>query len=189
MLSGDEFSRIRYIDPSDLDIIYQAIRGTIAPGSGVTYIPAPPDSDKKNAPELSGLRTEAARLSRALDRLKKAYLFDDDAMSEAEYLSTRSEPPTRINNKIADALTDESYSAAAELSFVNSASSFLLSYRLQGADHIVYSDFAASVDALVLKNFVNMIVDHITVKDGDPVEIVFKNGLRNRFIYQDDATV
>lgn len=192
LLSGDEFSRIRYIDPSDLDIIYQAIRGTIAPGSGVTYIPAPPDSDKKDVPELSGLRAEAARLSRALDRLKKAYLFDDDAMSEAEYLSTRSELTeqlTRINNKIADALTDESYSAAAELSFVNSASSFLLSYRLQGADHIVYSDFAASVDALVLKNFVNMIVDHITVKDGDPVEIVFKNGLRNRFIYQDDATV
>ena len=113
-------------------------------------------------------------------------------MSEAEYLSTRSELTeqlTRINNKIADALTDESYSAAAELSFVNSASSFLLSYRLQGADHIVYSDFAASVDALVLKNFVNMIVEHITIKDGDPVEIVFKNGLRNRFVYQDDATV
>ena len=192
LLSGDEFSRIRYIDPSDLDIIYQAIRGTISSGSGVTYIPAPPDSDKKDAPELSGLRTEAARLSRALERLKKAYLFDDDAMSEAEYLSTRSELTeqlTRINNKIADALTDESYSAAAELSFVNSASSFLLSYRLQGTDHIVYSDFAASVEALVLKNFVNMIVDHITVKDGDPVEIVFKNGLRNRFVYQDDAAV
>ncbi|MCI9272249.1 MAG: hypothetical protein HFH11_14180, partial [Dorea sp.] len=189
LLSGDEFSRIRYIDPSDLDIIYQAIRGTIAPGSGVTYVPTPPTSDKKDVPELSGLRAEAARLSRALERLKKIYLFDDNSISEAEYLSTRSdltEQLTRINNKIADALTDESYSAAAELSFVNSASSFLLSYRLQGAEHIVYSDFAASVEKSVLKNFVNMIVGHITIKNGDPVEIVFKNGLRNRFVYQDD---
>lgn len=191
LLSGDEFSRIRCVDPADLDIIYQAIRGTISSGSGVTYIPAPPDSDEKDAPELSGLRAEAARLSRALERLKKAYLFDENALPENEYLSTRAdltEQLTRINNKIADALTDESYSAAAELSFVNSASSFLLSYRLQGADHIVYSDFAASVDRSVLKNFVNMIVDHITIKNGDPVEIVFKNGLRNRFVYQDDAT-
>lgn len=192
LLSGDEFSRIRCVDPADLDIIYQAIRGTISSGSGVTYIPAPPDSGEKDAPELSGLRAEAARLSRALERLKKAYLFDENALPENEYLSTRAdltEQLTRINNKIADALTDESYSAAAELSFVNSASSFLLSYRLQGADHIVYSDFAASVDRSVLKNFVNMIVDHITVRDGDPVEIVFKNGLRNRFIYQDDDAV
>lgn len=192
LLSGDEFSRVRYLDPADLDIIYQAIRGTIPPGSGMTCVPAPPTSDKKGASELSELRAEAARLSRALDRLKKAYLFDDDAISEAEYLSTRSdltEQLTRINNKIADTLTDESYSSAAELSFVNSASSFLLSYRLQGTEHIVYSDFAASVERSVLKNFVNMIVAQITVKDGKPVEIVFKNGLRNRFVYQDDSTL
>ena len=188
LLSGDEFSRIRCVNPADLDIIYQAIRGTIAPGSGLTYIPTPPTSNETDAPELSELRADAARLSRALERLKKAYLFDDNALPENEYLSTRAdltEQLTRINNKIADALTDESYSAAAELSFVNSASAFLLSYRLQGAEHIVYSDFAASVDASVLKSFVNMIVDHIVIKDGDPVEIVFKNGLRNRFIYEE----
>lgn len=187
LLSGEEFDRIRCVNPADLDIIYQAIRGTIAPGSGLTYIPAPPTNNETDAPELSELRADAARLSRALERLKKAYLFDDNALPENEYLSTRAdltEQLARINNKIADALTDESYSAAAELSFVNSASSFLLSYRLQGAEHIVYSDFAASVDASVLKSFVNMIVDHIVIKDGDPVEIVFKNGLRNRFIYE-----
>ena len=71
---------------------------------------------------------------------------------------------------------------------MSSASSFLLSHRLQGTDHISYSDFAASVERVVLKGFVNMIVDRITLKDGDPVEIIFKNGLRNRFIYQDDAS-
>ena len=187
LLSGDEFSRIRCMDPADLDIIYQAIRGTIAPGSGVTYIPAQTTSTKNDVPELSELRAEATRLSRALERLKKAYLFDENALPENEYLSTQAdltEQLTRINNKITDALTDESYSAATELSFVNSASSFLLSYRLQSADHIVYSDFAASVERSVLKNFVNIIMDHITIKNGVPVEIVFKNGLRNRFIYE-----
>jgi hypothetical protein len=120
-----------------------------------------------------------------MERLKKAYLFDNETISESEYVSTRQdlqEQLTAINNKIADALTDESYQEAAELSFVNSASSFLLSYRLQGTDRIIYSDFAAAVEKTVLKNFVGMIIDHIVIRDSYPVEIVFKNGLRNRFI-------
>ena len=188
LLSGEEFDRIQNIDPADLDVVYQAIRGTIAPSKGLSYIPTPPDHGQKDETELSGLRAEASRLSRALDRLKKAYLFDDNALPESEYLSTRqdlTEQLTAVNNKIADALTDESYSEATELSFVNSASSFLLSYRLQGSDHIVYSDFAAAVEKSVLKNFVNLIIDHIVIRESYPVEIVFKNGLRNRFVLKD----
>ena len=138
------------------------------------------------APEISGLRAEAGKLSRALDRLKKAFLFDDGGIPESEYLSTRAdlqERLTAVNNKIADALTGDSYSEAAELSFVNSASSFLLSYRLQSGDHIDYSDFAATVDKTVLKDFVNLVIDKILIKDSKVVEIIFKNGLRNRFEY------
>ena len=186
LLSGEEFDRIEKIDPADLDVIYQAIRGTIAPSKGLSYIPAPIESrQQKDESGLNDLRAEASRLSRALDRLKKAYLFDDNALPESEYLSTRqdlTEQLTAVNNKIADALTDESYQEAAELSFVNSASSFLLSYRLQGTDRIIYSDFAAAVEKSVLKNFVSLIIDHIVIRDSYPVEIVFKNGLRNRFI-------
>ena len=186
LLSGDEFDRIEKIDPADLDVIYQAIRGTIAPSKGLSYIPAPIESrQQKDETGLNDLRAEASRLSRALDRLKKAYLFDDDALPESEYLSTRqdlTEQLTAVNNKIADALTDESYQEAAELSFVNSASSFLLSYRLQGTDRIIYSDFASAVEKSVLKNFVGLIIDHIVIRDSYPVEIVFKNGLRNRFV-------
>lgn len=188
LLSGEEFDRIQNINPADLDVVYQAIMGTIAPSKGLSYIPTPPDHCQKDETELSGLRAEASRLSRALDRLKKAYLFDDNALPESEYLSTRqdlTEQLTAVNNKIADALTDESYSEAAELSFVNSASSFLLSYRLQGSDHIVYSDFAAAVEKSVLKNFVNLIIDHIVIRESYPVEIVFENGLRNRFVLKD----
>lgn len=187
LLSGEEFQNVLCIDPADLDIIFQAITGTIVSGSGATYIPTPPGKSD-TPPEISALRSEATKLSRALERLKKAYLFDDEAMSEKEYLSTRSdltEQLTAINNKIAETLSDESYSEAAELSFVNSASSFLLSYRLQSADHIVYSDFAATVDKRILKNFVNMIIEKVVVKNGTPVEILFKNGLRNRFISKD----
>ena len=118
--------------------------------------------------------------------MKKSFLFDDGGIPESEYLSTRAdlqERLTAVNNKIADALTGDSYSEAAELSFVNSASSFLLSYRLQSGDHIDYSDFAATVDKTVLKDFVNLVIEKIIIKDSKVVEIIFKNGLRNRFEY------
>ena len=183
LLSGPEFEDIKYINRDDLDIIVQAIRGSVK--GGATFVPSPPGSEK-DAPEIEGLRAEADKLSRALDRLKKAFLFDDSGIPESEYLSTRSdlqERLTAVNNKIADALTGDSYSEAAELSFVNSASSFLLSYRLQSGDHIDYSDFASTVDKQVLKDFVSLVIDRIILKDSKIQEIVFKNGLRNRFIY------
>lgn len=183
LLSGPEFKDIKYINRDDLDIIVQAIRGSVK--GGATFVPSPPGSEK-DAPEIEGLRAEADKLSRALDRLKKAFLFDDSGIPESEYLSTRSdlqERLTAVNNKIADALTGDSYSEAAELSFVNSASSFLLSYRLQSGEHIDYSDFASTVDKQVLKDFVSLVIDRIILKDSKIQEIVFKNGLRNRFIY------
>ena len=183
LLSGPEFKDIKYINRDDLDIIVQAIRGSVK--GGATFVPSPPGSEK-DAPEIEGLRAEADKLSRALDRLKKAFLFDDSGIPESEYLSTRSdlqERLTAVNNKIADALTGDSYSEAAELSFVNSASSFLLSYRLQSGDHIDYSDFASTVDKQVLKDFVSLVIDRIIIKDSKIQEIVFKNGLCNRFIY------
>lgn len=183
LLSGPEFKDVKYINRDDLDIIVQAIRGSVK--GGATFVPSPPGSEK-DAPEIEGLRAEADKLSRALDRLKKAFLFDDSGIPESEYLSTRSdlqERLTAVNNKIADALTGDSYSEAAELSFVNSASSFLLSYRLQSGDHIDYSDFASTVDKQVLKDFVSLVIDRIVLKDSKIQEIVFKNGLRNRFIY------
>lgn len=183
LLSGPEFKDIKYINRDDLDIIVQAILGNVK--GGATFVPSPPGSEK-DAPEIEGLRAEADKLSRALDRLKKAFLFDDSGIPESEYLSTRSdlqERLTAVNNKIADALTGDSYSEAAELSFVNSASSFLLSYRLQSGDHIDYSDFASTVDKQVLKDFVSLVIDRIILKDSKIREIVFKNGLRNRFIY------
>lgn len=185
LLSGPEYESINRMNREDLSIIFQAIQGS-GQRSGATFVPSLPGSEK-DAPEISGLRAEADKLSRALDRLKKAFLFDDGGIPESEYLSTRAdlqERLTAVNNKIADTLTGDSYSETAELSFVNSASSFLLSYRLQSGDHIDYSDFAATVDKTVLKDFVNLVVDRIIIKDSKVVEIVFKNGLRNRFEYR-----
>ena len=108
-------------------------------------------------------------------------------MDEREYITTRAkleEDLTRINNEIAEA-EEETFDDVSELSFVHSASEFLLSYQIQSDDPIVYSDFAPIVGNDTLKNFVNMIIDRIEIKNRNVTSITFKNGLEARFIYKD----
>ena len=129
---------------------------------------------------------EAAKISRALDRLKKAYLFDDKTMGEREYMTTRAELEetlTRLNNEIADD-EETAFVNVSELSFVTSASEFLLSYKIQADDPIVYSDFAPIVGNEALRKFVALLISRVDIGQGRVVGINFKNGLEMRFIYR-----
>ncbi|MBR2036223.1 MAG: hypothetical protein IKA09_00685, partial [Lachnospiraceae bacterium] len=129
-----------------------------------------------------------AQIERALERLKKLYLFDDEGMDEKEYLATRgelSEKLIRLSNMIADAEQSAFESEYGEMAFVNSASSFLVSYKIQSGERIVYNEFAAAVDDDVLRNFVLLIIDKIVIKAGKVSSITFKNGLENKFVYKE----
>ena len=184
LLSGDPFADIAAIDSGSLRQIFDALRGVSRSAS--SYIPAPLPQSKEKGASIAAKRKEADKIARAIERLKKAYLFDDDAMDEREYLTTRSsleEDLTRLNNEIADA-EEAAFNDVSELSFVQSASEFLLSYKIQSGEPIVYSDFAPIVGNETLKKFVNVIIEKIEIKNGRVASILFKNGLEARFIYK-----
>ena len=184
LLSGDPFTDIAAIDSGSLRQIFDALRGVSRSAS--SYIPAPLPQSKEKGASIAAKRKEADKIARAIERLKKAYLFDDDAMDEREYLTTRSsleEDLTRLNNEIADA-EEAAFNDVSELSFVQSASEFLLSYKIQSGEPIVYSDFAPIVGNETLKKFVNVIIEKIEIKNGRVASILFKNGLEARFIYK-----
>lgn len=184
LLSGDPFADIAAIDSGSLRQIFDALRGVSRSAS--SYIPAPLPQSKEKGASIAAKRKEADKITRAIERLKKAYLFDDDAMDEREYLTTRAsleEDLTRLNNEIADA-EEAAFNDVSELSFVQSASEFLLSYKIQSGEPIVYSDFAPIVGNETLKKFVNVIIEKIEIKNGRVASILFKNGLEARFIYK-----
>ena len=94
---------------------------------------------------------------------------------------------TRLNNEIRDA-EEASFGRVEELNFVSSASSFLLSYSIQSGEHIQYNEFAAAVDDQVLKDFLNLIIDHIVVSEGSskcgPIAIcLILKSKKSRFKY------
>lgn len=187
LLQGDVFSDVLQMDAVSLRQIFDALRGVSRGGS--SFIPAPLEKKKSDdAAMIEKKRSEAAKIGRALERLKKAYLFDDNVMNEREYITTRArleEDLTRLNNEIADK-EESAFETVSELSFVTSASEFLLSYQIQSGDPVVYSDFAPIVGNETLKNFVQKIIDRIEIKRARVSAIVFKNGLDARFILKDE---
>lgn len=187
LLQGDVFSDVLQMDAVSLRQIFDALRGVSRGGS--SFIPAPLEKKKSDdAAMIEKKRNEAAKIGRALERLKKAYLFDDNVMNEREYITTRArleEDLTRLNNEIADR-EESAFETVSELSFVTSASEFLLSYQIQSGDPVVYSDFAPIVGNETLKYFVQKIIDRIEIKRARVSAIVFKNGLDARFILKDE---
>ncbi len=189
LLNGPEFDYLAGIEQTSLEATFAALRGRPAAG-GVSYIPAPltPATGAANLSEIEKARKEKAQIERALERLKKLYLFDDEGMDEKEYLSTRgelAEKLIRLSNIIADAEAAAIETEYGEMSFVNSASSFLVSYKIQSGERILYNEFAAAVDDEVLRDFVLLIIEKITIKAGKVSSITFKNGLENKFVYKE----
>lgn len=158
--------------------------------SGPSYAPdlltaATTSSDPAESQEL---KQKLSRLQRALERLKKAYLFNDDAMEEKEYLETKMAldlERIQTENKLKD-LSEATFSTdAGKRAFVKSASSFLLAHEIQNGEPIEYSDFAATIEEETLKDFVNLVLDHIVIDGGRVAAITFRNGLEHKFLYRE----
>lgn len=186
LLSGPEFSGVVGIVESDLENLFVRLLGRRSSAS-FQIPPLSSDCQEDDAVRVNTLQVNQQKYLRALERLKNAYLFDDGGMDEKEYLSTKRDLEVKlveINNQIAE-LEESSFSSTDETAFIASASSFLLTHKLQTGEHIVYSSFAASIDDQALHDFVHTVVDRISVHDGRVNEIIFKNGLRQRFLWRE----
>ena len=184
LLKGPEFENIIGIEENSLHDIYK----TLFSGNKASY--SQPKTSIHNVADIgiSGLKSEKNKLERALERLKKLFLFDDGAMSEKEYLTTKQELDLKlidINNKIANSEQFAFNSDDNDLAIVKSISSFLLAHKLQSEEHIDYGSFTLTVDDQTLKDFICSVIDVIYIKNRLPVSIVFKNGLEHRFVYKE----
>ncbi len=183
LLSGKEFSSIAGISSEGLNAMYQLLTGRQVSASYTPKLLQAPSSDST---EIEALKHKLEKLERALERLKKAYLFDDDSLSEKEYLETKAELESQkvaCDNQL-KSLTDTLYMGSAdETAFIQSAASFLLTYEMQSDTYIKYSEIAPAIGHETLKDFVNLVIDKIVIQDSRPVSITFKNGLEHRFLY------
>lgn len=189
LLYGKVFDDVDHLDPESLNDMFNVLSSNLPQSvkSGLRK-----SAKRKTNPELTKLRREMQKLDRAMDRLKHLYMYSEESMSDQEYLTERN----RITEayKEAEARIEEisSYDtiehSISDADFIREATSFILAKKLSGNSYINYRRLAVSTDTQVLKDFFNSVLDSITINtDGKIGSIVFKNGLRHRFIYKEEA--
>ncbi len=183
ILSHISFSDVVGISASSLQDTLDLLFGR----SGSELLSGKPVSNEaSDGSKTEELKEKLQRTDRALERLKKAYLFDDDGMDEKEFLEMKSKLEfnrIKLENSIKGLESSSISENVDQAAFLKSASQFLISHKINSGDYIDYSRLAA-LDEESMKAFVNSIVDHIVVLDKRITEIVFKNGLTHTLLYR-----
>lgn len=185
LLLGDTFGYISHIEKNGLNDLYNMLAsGKIQEAIYGKALKV--KSKKQVVSELSNLRNQKQKLERALDRLTNLYLYSDNAMSETEFIIQKSKLTDgidEINEQIGFANSDDWQQSVSDEVFIQRASEFIIAQKLSDRNYISYKRLALSVDAEVLKNFVQSIIDSIIMDKGQVKQIIFKNGLSHTFIF------
>lgn len=186
LLFGDTFRYIDSIESDGLNDLYNVLlSGKITEdiyGKGIKIKPK-----KTIASEKSRLRSDKKKLEQALDRLTDLYLFSPNKISEEEYISKRENLINQLEeiaSQIGFNNTETLKQSLSDEEFIQQANTFMISQKLANRNYINYKNLAKSVDANILKKFVQSIFDNIIVKYGRITTIIFKNGLSHNFIYK-----
>lgn len=144
------------------------------------------EDKSENKQKLTELQVKLEKTERAIERLKKAFLFDDDGIDEKEFLEMKSAleiDRVKIENEIKGMETESISVNVNQVEFIKTASQYLLMHELNKDEIINYKELAIA-DEDSIKNLFNSVLDHITVIDKHITEIVFKNGLTHKLLYK-----
>lgn len=188
LLSGGTFQDVKSIDPDGLQELLNIFKRS--DDDETLFKPKKPKKDAI-APEMKKLRSEKLKVERALDRLKKLYLYSDDSMSESQYIIERSKLTDRLeeyNEQLGILAKDSVSSAISDDDFIRTASEFILSRQLQEKQYIYYKKLATVTDPEVLSRFFHGLIDSVAVTYGRITNVVFLNGISLTFTYKEPPT-
>lgn len=136
--------------------------------------------------EIDKLKKEQSKFERALQRLEDLYLYDDESLSEKDYLIKRNELSDKVKNikKELSKLSSNDSNGDCFNGILNKAKYSYLSYYLRKKDTIDNKEIILDVGRDLLKEFINLIIDKIIVQDKKVTGIVFKNNIKVNFIYR-----
>ena len=188
IMASNAFPHAAGIDQACVHDIYSVLQagveGGVIYGKGMTV----KEQAKPRQDEADSLKKDKARIERALDRLRDLYLFDESAMSEAEYIVKRQELIERldeVNEEIGMLNSDEWFDSISDQEFMQKAAEFLISQNLAGRHYVKYERLAREAGPEALQMFVATVIDSIAILHGKVTSIVFRNGLSIKIISKD----
>ena len=184
LLRGDAFRDVAKIDSASVAALYEML-SSFSPADSVLL--KKPTVKKDLDPELRKLRADKRKTERALTRLDHIYLYSNKQMSDKEYLVKKNDLMTDLKelDKSIGLLTSESWAQSlSDDDFLEQASSFIISQRLQEREYIYFQGLAESTDPAVLRAFFVSIIDSVRMRNGLIETLTFKNGISHTFTYK-----
>lgn len=184
LMRGDAFRDVAKIDSASVAALYEML-SSFSPADSVLL--KKPTIKKDLDPELRKLRADKRKTERALTRLDHIYLYSNKQMSDKEYLVKKNDLMTDLKelDKSIGLLTSESWAQSlSDDDFLEQASSFIISQRLQEREYIYFQGLAESTDPAVLRAFFVSIIDSVRMRNGLVETLTFKNGISHTFTYK-----
>lgn len=191
LLRGEMFSDVDHIETIGLTEMYEMLkRGHLSDAVCSSARIQDSEADQIAADERDLLASERRKKERALDRLKSLYLYNDEAISERDYLVEKKSLTDSIG-KIDKRLEEIEHSSSHHFTltdeeFMTKASVFIMTNQLQGKRFINAEQLLRQVDTRVVKEFLASVVQKIVIRDGKVASIRFKNGLEHKFLYKSE---
>lgn len=178
LLKGKEFKDV-HINKNDLDYTFNLVSSI-----NVSNVINSNKSIKVNkASSNNNLNAEKEKYKRALNRLEDLYLFDDEGMSEKDYLLKRQKLEYKLKEINEELESANNSSSTIDWSFLKNT---VLKNEILNKDHIDYKNLDMTIDRDIIKKFINDIIEKITIKkDGRVASITFKNGITHNFTYSE----
>ena len=191
LLRGDVFTDVEAVERPGLEEMYQLVKNGRS-GVVLTSMTDGEDSRDSTIEERALLLSERRRTERALKRLTAVYLYDDEGMSEKDFILERK----RLNDTLSDldskiAALDSRIANSFDLSdedFMAKASLFIMSQQLAERRFVNYEAFIKAADPKTVREFVTSVIQNFCILDGKIRSITFKNGIEHRFIYKQPET-
>ncbi len=185
LLHGSSFTDVDHIDQDGLMSLYAMLEKCRK--SDLVLLKRPKSKPKVD-PEVKRMKADQKKYQRALDRLNDLYLYSEDSMSEREYVIQKQQITDQLQeiNEAIGLMSQEPWmSTMDDDEFIQKASSFILTQQLADKQYIYYERLAESLDPEILKSFFVSILDSVTLRNGHPEKIVFRNGISHTLTYKD----
>lgn len=189
LLRGTFFNDVEHIDSVGLTEMYDMLkRGNLSDAIYSSQRVQNTQEEQATADERDLLLAEKRKKERALARLKALYLYNEDAISEKEYVlekKTLTESLDGIDKRLEELERNSStHFTISDDEFMAKASVFIMTQNLQHKRFVNFETLIKKIDPRIVKEFINSIIQKIVIQNGKITSIRFKNGLEHKFLYK-----
>lgn len=184
LLRGKYFENIDHIEKQDLQNTYNLlINNTL-----VTYNSLEKEKTQTIINQNAIYESEKEKYKKALKRLDDLYLYDENSMSQKDFVIKRKEITDNIENlekKIQEVkLNDTPFISNNDFSVLSKASFYFLTKNLASVKNIDVISLLNNLDKQVIKDFIDTIISDVSLERGKIYSITFKNGITHHFLYK-----